>query len=182
MIPAVPNTKINTSINYTEYLFPLTDEIPRYEGVIYPYLNSADPTKASMDSDYGLPSSQYLPPEVNKTSQPISPAGGGIGGSPGLWEPVVNVTANIFNTGVLAGHEVVQLHVLLGGDEPPHLLRAFDRLYIEPGESATFEAQLLRRDVSIWDPGRQDWEMVKGFTVFVGSLSRKLPLSAEVSL
>jgi len=68
------------------------------------------------------------------------------------------------------------------GDEPPHLLRAFDRLYIEPGESTTFEAQLLRRDVSIWDPGRQDWEMVKGFTVFVGSLSRKLPLSAEVSL
>jgi len=179
---AEPNTGTNTSINYTEYVFPISGEIPRYQGYIYPYLDSANPAKASMDTDYGLPSAQYLPSGFNDSSQQASPAGGAPGGNPGLWGPVVTVSANISNTGAVAGHEVAQLYVGLGGDEPPRILGGFDRLYVEPGKSVVFAAQLLRRDVSTWDPATQDWVPVEAFTVHVGISSRNLPLSAQVLL
>ena len=93
-----------------------------------------------------------------------------------------NVSASITNTGKVAGHEVPQLYVSLGNGEPPKVLRGFDRLYIAPGESVKFEAQLLRRDLSTWDSDMQDWVMGSEATFYVGCSSRKLPLSQVVKL
>ena len=99
-----------------------------------------------------------------------------------MWEPVLTVSATITNTGEVAGHEVAQLFVALGNGEPPKVLRGFDKIYIEPGEAGTFEAQLLRRDLSTWNTQGQNWVMSSEVTVYVGSSSRKLPLEQEVSL
>lgn len=175
-----PLTLMNSQ---SDYVFPPKSKIPAYESYIYPYLTSSDPKEASNDAHYGEPSSSWLPAGATDSSaQPILPAGGGIGGNPGLWESVTKVSATIKNTGEVAGHEVPQLYVALGNDEPPKVLRGFDRIYIEPGESQTFEAQLMRRDLSTWDTESQNWVMVDEATIYVGCSSRKLPLSQKVDL
>lgn len=162
------------------YVFP--SNIDRVSLYIYPYLNSTDLEASSGEEDYGLPAEQYIPAGATDSgSQPYLPAGGAPGGNPGLWETVATVEATITNTGSLEGDEVVQLYVSLGDGEPPKVLRGFDRLTIAPGATATFHAELLRRDVSIWDVASQNWIQVDSPTIYVGSSSRNLPLSGVLS-
>jgi beta-glucosidase len=182
MTSAAPSLGQNASMQYAEYLFP-NESISRIPLFIYPYLNSTDPAVASGDPAYGLPTDDYVPEGATDGSpQPLLPAGGAPGGNPGLWTILYTVTATITNTGSVLGDEVAQLYVSLGGDEPPVVLRGFDRLSIGPGESATFTAPLTRRDLSVWDTTSQNWAPAPGpVTVFVGSSSRSLPLSGPLS-
>jgi Fibronectin type III-like domain len=63
------------------------------------------------------------------------------------------------------------------------VLRGFDRLYLEAGQSETFTAQLLRRDVSVWDIVLQNWVLAgdgTGVKVWVGRSSRDLPLEEQI--
>ena len=174
--PTIGNT---TLPDYEDLVFP--PDIPRYNGYIYPYLTSNDPVNASQSSNYGFPPETWLPSDYNdSTPQAIPPWGGGMGGNPSLWEPVLNVSASITNTGSVAGHEIAQLYVALGEGEPPKVLRGFDKLWILPGETVRFEAQLLRRDVSVWDTERQEWVIRENVRLFVGASSRDLPLEMDV--
>jgi beta-glucosidase len=93
------------------------------------------------------------------------------------------VTASIKNTGSVRGEEVPQLYVGLGGPDDPHIvLRGFDRLSIEPGQTVTFSTDLQRRDLSNWDTVTQDWVVTSHQkTVYVGPSSRNLPLSQALS-
>lgn len=169
---------VDTNVN--DYLFP--NNIERVPLYIYPYLNSTDLASSSNDSNYGLSADQYLPPGATDASpQPYLPAGGAPGGNPGLYEVVATVQATITNTGNVAGDEVAQLYVALGDGEPPKVLRGFDRLNIAPGASATFTAELTRRDLSTWDTASQNWIQVANPTIYVGSSSRKLPLTGTLN-
>jgi beta-glucosidase len=182
MTTAAPSLGKNASSeDFSPYLFP-NGSFPRVSKYIYPYLNSTDPAIASGDPDYGLPTSDYVPAGATDGSpQPLVPAGGAPGGNPGLWSVLYTVTATITNTGDVEGDEVAQLYVSLGGDEPPVVLRGFERLTIAPGSSATFTAPLTRRDLSVWDTASQNWIPAEGpVTVYVGSSSRKLPLSSAL--
>ena len=173
----------NYSTDYSTYVFPnstITDRIPLY---IYPYINSTSPQAASDDPDYGMSNSAYLPAGATDSSpQPLLPAGGAPGGNAELYDIMATVTATITNTGKVMGDEVVQLYVSLGGDEPPKVLRGFDRLHnIAPGSSANFSATILRRDLSEWDTVSQNWVMTNNTKmVYVGASSRNLPLSATL--
>ena len=170
----------NYSTNPADYLFPSTiDRIPKF---IYPYLNSTDLAASANDPDYGLPNEQYVPAGATDDSpQPILAAGGAPGGNPGLYEVVATVQATITNTGSVAGDEVAQVYVQLGPGEPPKVLRGFERITIQAGASATFTAELVRKDLSVWDVVSQDWVQVTNPTIFVGSSSRTLPLSQVYS-
>ena len=163
------------------YLFP-NDTIPYQTYLfIYPYLNSTDLKTSAADENYGEPASQYLPAGFdNSAPQPLLPAGGAPGGNPGLYEIVATVSCTITNTGSVAGDEVAQLYVALGADEPPKVLRGFDRLHIPAGSSATFTAEVTRRDVSTWDVVSQNWVQVENPTVYVGASSRNTPLSGTI--
>lgn len=173
----------NYSTNLQDYLFP-ADVTPIWQ-YIYPYVNSTDGKTASKDPSYGLTAAQFLPPNATDSSpQPLLPASGksSPGGNAMLYDTVYTVTADIKNTGSIAGDEVPQLYVSLGGpDDPKVVLRGFDRIRIDPGQMATFTVALTRRDISNWDVAAQDW-LVSQYakTVYVGSSSRNLPLSAEL--
>jgi beta-glucosidase len=167
----------NFSTNPSDYQFPANfTEIPLY---IYPYLNSTDLRSASQDANYGKPS---LPPNATDGSaQPKVPAGGGPGGNPRLYDVLFVVSATIKNTGTVPGDEVVQLYISLGNpqSDAPKVLRGFDKLHIDPGQSVQFTANITRRDVMNWNPAIQNWEITKyEKKVYVGASSRNLPLSA----
>ncbi len=52
---------------------------------------------------------------------------------------------------------------------------------INAGATATFSVDLTRRDLSNWNTKRQDWvQSWHPKTVYVGSSSRKLPLSVQL--
>ena len=162
------------------YVFPpnLT-HIPLY---IYPYLNFTDLEESANETDYALPG--FIPAGSQDSSpQPLVAAGGGPGGNPQLYDVLYRVSATITNTGNIPGDEVPQLYISLGGPyEPKVVLRGFERLSIQPGQSATFEADVTRRDISNWDTVSQNWVITNYTkTAFVGSSSRNLPLRAALS-
>ncbi|KAK5039292.1 hypothetical protein LTR13_003548 [Exophiala sideris] len=172
----------NYSTNPAQYLFPNGTISYRPYLFIYPYLNSTNLETSADETDYGLPASQYIPPgATDGSSQPVLPAGGGPGGNPGLYAVVATVTATITNTGSVTGDEVAQLYVGLGDGEPPKVLRGFERLTIAPGATATFTAELLRRDISVWDTASQNWVQVENPIIYVGASSRNTPLKGTLS-
>jgi beta-glucosidase len=169
------------SNNKSDYLFPSNiTQVPFY---IYPYLNSTDLKIAANATDYGS-TPDFIPPNAqNSSPQPLLPAGGAPGGNPQLYDVLYEVTATITNTGSIPGEEVPQLYISLGGPyDPKVVLRNFERLSIQPGQTATFTADITRRDVSNWNTNVQNW-VISNYTktIYVGSSSRKLPLSATLS-
>lgn len=147
------------------------------------YLNSTNLKQDANDPDYAVPG--YIPAGAQDGSpQPIPPAGGGLGGNPELYDVLFSVSATITNTGKVNGEEVPQLYLNLGGpNDPKVVLRNFERLSIDAGMSATFYADITRRDISNWDTVSQNW-FISDYpkTVFVGSSSRNLPLTGTLPL
>ncbi|KAF2742764.1 glycoside hydrolase family 3 protein [Sporormia fimetaria CBS 119925] len=171
----------NHSTDPAQYQWPANFTYVR--NYIYPYLNSTDLAEASKDPQYGV---EVELPEgsTDGSPQPRIAAGGAPGGNPQLWDVLFTATATVTNTGKIAGEEIPQLYLSLGGpSDPKVVLRNFDRLSIQPGQSATFTADITRRDVSNWDPATQNW-VISNYpkTVYVGGSSRNLPLSASLDL
>lgn len=145
---------------------------------IYPYISKISDIKEG----------EYPYPAGYDTVQEPSPAGGGEGGNPDLWNVYARVTVTIQNTGTVAGQEVAQLYLAypdVGGeaakvDFPMKVLRGFEKIHLEVGESRSVSFDLTRRDLSYWDTGRQNWVMpTEGkVTVRVGASSRDLRLIA----
>ncbi|KAF5007104.1 hypothetical protein FDECE_6535 [Fusarium decemcellulare] len=173
----------NVSTDLSEYTFPAG--IRQINQFIYPWLNtSSSGEAASKDPEYGQTAEQFLPPKaLDGSPQPRNPASGAPGGNPRLWDVLYTVTAIITNTGNATSDEIPQLYVSHGGEnEPIRVLRGFERIEnIAPGQSVRFTADLTRRDLSNWDVVSQNWVVTEHEkTVYVGSSSRDLPLSAPL--
>ncbi|KAJ5219064.1 uncharacterized protein N7498_001163 [Penicillium cinerascens] len=165
----------------SDYLFP--SGIKRVTQYLYPWLNSTNLKKSSGDPDYGMKTEDYVPDGAqNGSPQELLPASGPSGGNSGLFDELIQVRATIKNTGSVIGDEVPQLYVSLGGeDNPVRVLRAFDRVTIAPGQELEWTSTLTRRDLSNWDVSAQDWVVSNAQKkVYIGSSSRKLPLSADL--
>ncbi|MGH9186506.1 MAG: glycoside hydrolase family 3 C-terminal domain-containing protein [Acidimicrobiales bacterium] len=107
----------------------------------------------------------------------IAPSGKGDG--------AVAVEADVTNTGPRAGTAVAQLYLghPSGAGEPPRLLRDFQRVDLDPGETARVPFALDARSLSRWDSAQDRWVAHAGtYTVHVGSSSRDLPLTGTVTL
>ncbi|CAO1599979.1 MAG: hypothetical protein LQ349_001251 [Xanthoria aureola] len=178
--PVLGNSTVNDT---SQYQLPSNfSAIPFY---IYPYLNGTDDlAEAANASDYGLPGPSYIPVGSQDDSpQPRLAASGAPGGNPELYDVLYQVEATVTNTGSVTGDEVAQLYISLGGPyDPKVVLRGFQRLSIQPNSSTTFHVDITRRDVSNWDTSSQNWVVSSApKTVYVGSSSRTLPLSTNLS-
>jgi beta-glucosidase len=95
------------------------------------------------------------------------------------------VTATVTNTGSRAGTDVAQLYV---GDpaaagEPPHQLKGFQRVTLNPGASATVTFTVTAYDLARWDTASGTWLASAGsYQILVGDSSRSLPLSGTLSV
>ncbi|ODV61797.1 beta-glucosidase family protein [Ascoidea rubescens DSM 1968] len=163
-------------------LFPY-EELTPVPGFIYPYLFN---DKISSVDEYCYPNGYS--PEQRK--EPVA-AGGGLGGNPALWDVLYNVKVDIKNEGPYDGQYVAQLYIEFPRDEtctdlldtPPRQLRGFEKVKINFDSSVGISFDILRRDMSVWDPHEQNWRIMRGvYKIYVGSSSRKLDLCGEIDI
>lgn len=151
----------------------------RLKKYIYPWIES---TKLVKKGRYPYPRGYDEP-------QTPSPAGGGEGGNPDLFEPIIEVAVRVNNTGRRSGKEVVQVYLSFPDnvvepstgepiDFPPKVLRNFKKVELKRGGSQVVTLGLTRKDLSYWSTVQQNWVMpVEGeFKIWVGRSSRDLPL------
>ena len=95
------------------------------------------------------------------------------------------VTFTVKNAGKVDAAEVAQLYLGFpaSAGEPPQLLRGFQKMLIEKGDTKIFQLPLSDRDLSIWDVKTHGWVVVKGeFKMFVGASSRDIRLTGKLTV
>lgn len=163
-------------------------------GMIYPWIASTD-----IPDNTGSPDFPYE--ARNRSAQPILPASGAPGGNPELYKVVYVITVDVTNTGEVAGTDIPQLvckplglyllydrkadllskYLSLGGpNEPKVVLRGFDEVELDAGETKTVAFNVTYRDLSNWNTDAQNWEVTEyPKTAYVGTSSRDLTLHAS---
>ncbi|HWB35658.1 MAG TPA: glycoside hydrolase family 3 C-terminal domain-containing protein, partial [Rugosimonospora sp.] len=95
------------------------------------------------------------------------------------------VTATVTNTGSRAGTDVVQLYTAAPASvgEPPHSLKNFQRVTLNPGQAQTVTFTVTAHDLAHWDTGSSSWQATAGtYQILVGDSSRNLPLSGPITV
>ena len=97
----------------------------------------------------------------------------------------VSLAFTVTNTGAVAGGEVAQVYVGMPSSavpQPPKQLKAFSKVFLEPGESAELLLTLDSRAFSYWDVASHGWKVALGtYQIMVGSSSRDIRLQGQVS-
>jgi beta-glucosidase len=98
----------------------------------------------------------------------------------------VGVTVHVRNAGKRASDEVVQLYVQHLGSavERPQLeLEGFERVHIEPGQTADVKMNLKARELAYWDVAAHAWRVEKEqVRLLAGGSSDNLPVQAVVDI
>lgn len=116
-------------------------------------------------------------------ARPISP-----GGNPDLWQNILRVITSVTNTGTVTGAVTPQLYISLPASEtpegtPPQVLRGFEKISLQPGETQQVMFTLTRRDLSYWDVDQQDWVLPDGLTeIRTGLSSRDIKASTKYAV
>ncbi|KAF8212086.1 glycoside hydrolase superfamily [Mycena galopus ATCC 62051] len=95
-----------------------------------------------------------------------------------MYDILYTATVDVANDGAVQGAEVAQLYLSFpaSANEPPFVLRGFDKLDLAPGQQQTATFELTRKDLSVWDVVINNGRVVPQgtFTVSVGASSRDL--------
>ncbi len=99
-------------------------------------------------------------------------------------EKPLKVSVRVKNTGSLAGSEVVQLYVSENNPtvlRPKKELKAFKKVYVEPGKSETVTFELNYADLAFWNDKSHKWEVNKGgYTLHLGNSSANIASTVAV--
>ena len=98
----------------------------------------------------------------------------------------IKVTVPVTNTGKVAGAEVVQLYVSdteSSLPRPRKELKGFEKVYLEPGETADVTFTLDSSALKFFDADRHEWVAEPGeFTLQIGSASDDIRTTASFTL
>ena len=99
-------------------------------------------------------------------------------------EKPLKVTVRLENTGKVAGAEVVQLYVSENNPtvvRPKKELKAFKKVYLEPGKSTTVTFELKHSDLAFWNDKTHAWQTNKGtYTIHIGNSSANIAQTLTV--
>jgi len=117
---------------------------------------------------FGLSYTRFAYANLRMQSALVSPGGS------------LEVQVDVTNTGPRPGAEVVQLYAGFPAsamDRPVKLLRGFDKIALEPGETKTVSFSLPARGLRHWDEAAARWRIEPGpYEVLVGGSSRRADL------
>ena len=105
-------------------------------------------------------------------------------GSSGLYEPVYQITFTLTNTGPVSGSEVPQLYLGFPAEaaEPLKILRGFERVYLDAGESKQVTLVLTQKDISYWNVVTQKWTVASGdYTVLISTSASNADIKLQGS-
>jgi beta-glucosidase len=96
-------------------------------------------------------------------------------------DTIIEVEVTVRNNGAVAGAEVVQVYVEdveASVWRPWKELKAFDKVFLQPGESKAVKSRMLEKyALSFWEETSNQWVAEKGeFRIHVGELSAPLTL------
>ncbi len=98
----------------------------------------------------------------------------------------VRLAVGVRNTGDRPGAEVVQCYVRdaqASVARPPQELKAFSKVWLDPGASAEASMELDARSFAFWDVERGDWTVEPGeFEIRIGTSSRAIAHRATVTI
>lgn len=101
-------------------------------------------------------------------------------------DEALTVTVKVKNTGKLAGSEVVQLYVhddACTYDRPEKELKAFCKVFLQPGEEQTVTLTLAKEDFSGWYADFGEWIVQPGqFALLLGTSAEDIRLTAPVRI
>jgi beta-glucosidase len=99
---------------------------------------------------------------------------------------VVEVEADVTNTGMVAGEEVAMLFVSYPETKarrPAKELKGFYRVALDPGQTKRVKIPLRISDLKLWDSGANAWKIESGTVqVSVGPSAADLPLHDSFSV
>ena len=98
----------------------------------------------------------------------------------------ISFTVSVTNTGNRAGAETVQLYVSdkkASVDRPVKELKAFQKVYLQPGESRDVTLTIGRDALSFFDEATSQWKAEPGtFEALIGTSSQNLPTKCSFEL
>ena len=98
----------------------------------------------------------------------------------------ISFTVNVTNTGKCAGAETVQLYVSdkeASVDRPLKELKAFSKVFLQPGESRDVVLTIGRDALSFYDEATHAWVAEPGtFEALIGTASDQLPVKCSFEL
>lgn len=98
----------------------------------------------------------------------------------------LTVTVPVTNTGKVAGAEVIQLYIAdteASVERPEKELKGFDKVFLQPGETASVTFSLKPEDLAFFDADAHEWTAEPGeFKVLVGASSADIRTEASFTL
>ena len=98
----------------------------------------------------------------------------------------ISIALRVTNVGPVAGAEIVQLYVgqsTPGVPRPAKELKAFDKVYLEPGESRSLSFSLRARDFAYWSTTANDWVAESGeYTLYAAASVADIRLQEGIRL
>jgi beta-glucosidase len=98
----------------------------------------------------------------------------------------LSFTVNVTNTGSRAGSETVQLYISdkkASVDRPVKELKAFQKVFLQPGETQQVNLTIDKQALSFYDETRSAWTAEPGvFEALVGTASDRLTLRCPFEL
>ncbi|KAK1050347.1 hypothetical protein LTR74_017085 [Friedmanniomyces endolithicus] len=186
-----PQCDFTEGVNVDYRGFLASNTTPRYEfgyGLTYSSFGYAH-----LQTDINAtatPGDTVTPVYTNGTTNDnINNTAIGNGGLLSLFESVGTITASVSNTGSVAAAEVAQLYLQIpaatsnSSNPRTRVLRGFEKVLIQPNQTAQVAFNLRMKDVSTWNVTRQAWVVPSGqFRVYVGKSVLDTPLTGTFTV
>ncbi|WP_184549267.1 glycoside hydrolase family 3 C-terminal domain-containing protein [Mucilaginibacter sp. FT3.2] len=99
---------------------------------------------------------------------------------------IIHAKLVVKNTGSRYGAEVVQLYVsdlVCSVLRPEKELKAFEKVFLQPGETKTVELAVKVSDLAFYDEGKKSWKVEAGeFVLQLGNSSRNISKTVKISV
>jgi len=101
-------------------------------------------------------------------------------------DEIIRIKFSVKNTGKLYGAEVAQLYVsdpVCSVLRPTKELKAFQKVFLQPGEVKTVELNVKVSDLAFYDETKKDWNVAAGDFVFqLGNSSRDIFKALKITV